>query len=289
MANHTAGSPGAAAGRMTMTGRCDQVTSRASPAAQSAMSMRSRGASRSPAGPPNANISAITASAPTPARASSLSVTRSRRRAGVSGTAIVPPEPTRQGTTRPPLVVCATHGRRHEGAALAERLGVAFTPRPPVEPGPAGLGRDAFVLAARGCDVTLVERDPVVAALLDDGLARARADEATNAIVARMTALEADATTVLGRESSDVVVIDPMHPPRRKSAAVKKEMRVLRARVGTDPDSAHLLAAARQAARERVVVKRPKGAEPLAGLAPSGAVTGRTTRFDIYKGLAQPS
>jgi 16S rRNA (guanine1516-N2)-methyltransferase len=171
------------------------------------------------------------------------------------------------------------------GEALARAVGARRGHRPQVVDATAGLGRDAFVLAARGCDVTLVERDSVVAALLDDGLARARADEATSAIAARMTALEADATTVLGRAPSDVVVIDPMHPPRRKSAAVKKEMRVLRARVGTDPDSDHLLAAARQAARERVVVKRPKGAEPLAGLAPSGAVAGRTTRFDIYKGL----
>ena len=35
---------------------------------------------------------------------------------------------------------------------------------------PAGLGRDAFVLASVGCRVRMLERNPVVAALLDDGL-----------------------------------------------------------------------------------------------------------------------
>jgi 16S rRNA (guanine1516-N2)-methyltransferase len=70
---------------------------------------------------------------------------------------------------------------------------------------------------------------------------------------------------------------------------VKKEMRVLRDWVGPDRDSDALLTAARNAAHERVVVKRPKGAEPLAGLTPSGQITGRSTRFDIYKGLASSS
>lgn len=40
----------------------------------------------------------------------------------------------------------------------------------------AGLGRDAFVLAALGCRVRMVERHPVVAALLDDGLQRGYQD-----------------------------------------------------------------------------------------------------------------
>ena len=38
----------------------------------------------------------------------------------------------------------------------------------------AGLGGDAFLLAALGCTVTAVERSPVLAALIRDGLARAR-------------------------------------------------------------------------------------------------------------------
>ena len=37
----------------------------------------------------------------------------------------------------------------------------------------AGLGRDAFVLASLGCQVTLIERVPAVAALLENGIERA--------------------------------------------------------------------------------------------------------------------
>ena len=39
----------------------------------------------------------------------------------------------------------------------------------------AGLGGDAFVLASLGCSVSMVERQPVVRALLKDGLARSGA------------------------------------------------------------------------------------------------------------------
>ena len=38
----------------------------------------------------------------------------------------------------------------------------------------AGLGRDGFVLASLGASVSMLERHPIVFALLDDGLARAR-------------------------------------------------------------------------------------------------------------------
>ena len=77
-----------------------------------------------------------------------------------------------------------------------------------------------------------------------------------------------------------------MHPPRRKSAAVRKEMRIFRALVGADGDSDRLLPAAIAAARRRVAVKRPRGASPLPGPAPSGSIDGRSTRFDIYAGGA---
>jgi len=172
------------------------------------------------------------------------------------------------------------------GEALARAAGVRRDSPPSVIDATAGLGRDAFVLAALGCEITLVERQPIVAALLRDGLRRAAADPGVHAIAARMHLVEADAREVLRSQTAEVVVVDPMHPPRRKDAAVKKEMRIFRQLVGSDPDAAALLAAALPAARRRVVVKRPCGAEPLEGPPPSGAVEGRSTRFDIYPGGA---
>lgn len=173
--------------------------------------------------------------------------------------------------------------------ALARAAGVRAESRPDVIDATAGLGRDAFVLAALGCEVTLIERQPVVAALLRDGLARALDDEQVRPIVQRMHLRAGDAAEILAQARTDVVLVDPMHPPRRKEAAVKKEMRILRRLVGDDPDADRLLAAALPAAIRRVVVKRPRGAEPLAGPRPSGAVEGRSTRFDIYPGAARPA
>lgn len=63
-----------------------------------------------------------------------------------------------------------------KGQAIAKAAGLNKGATPTVLDGTAGLGRDAFVLASLGCKVQMVERHPVVAALLDDGLARAKQD-----------------------------------------------------------------------------------------------------------------
>lgn len=192
------------------------------------------------------------------------------------------------GPVRAEFVSGRTGWRGRTGAvrdeALARAAGVRRGNPPSVIDATAGLGRDAFVLASLGCDVTLVERHPVVAALLRDGLQRAAADSTTRAICERMHLVEADARTILRTRRADVVLVDPMHPPRRKDAAVRKEMRIFRDLVGTDEDAAELLAAALPAARQRVVVKRPRGADVVRGSQPSGAVEGRSTRFDIHAG-----
>lgn len=150
----------------------------------------------------------------------------------------------------------------------------------------AGLGREAFVLASLGCYVTLLERNPIVHALLADGLQRAQADPEVAAIVARMELHHVDAKQWLAGLSCDaqpdVVCLDPMFPQRHKSALVQKEMQFFHAVVGEDADSAELLGLARKAAKQRVVVKRPLRAPVLAGTAPAFAVTGKTVRYDVY-------
>lgn len=155
----------------------------------------------------------------------------------------------------------------------------------------AGLGRDSFVLASLGANVTMVERNPVVHALLADGLARARQyameqDQELLAIIERMSLRAGSATEVLTSfdeaEQPDVIFLDPMFPERQKSAKVKKEMQAFHVLVGGDEDADQLLAPAREAARYRVVVKRPSHAPVLAEEQPNYALTGKSTRFDIY-------
>ncbi|SNC76100.1 16S rRNA (guanine1516-N2)-methyltransferase [Marinobacter sp. es.048] len=149
----------------------------------------------------------------------------------------------------------------------------------------AGLGQDAFVLASLGCRVTLFERNPVIHALLADGLARAALNVDCAAIVERMRLLEGSSIDWLAQpdtEVADVVYLDPMFPHRDKSALVKKEMQVFRTIVGDDEDSGQLLAAALERARYRVVVKRPRKAPAIEGPEPTTRIEGKSSRYDLY-------
>lgn len=150
----------------------------------------------------------------------------------------------------------------------------------------AGLGRDAMVLAALGCEMTLLERSPIVAALLYDGLQRAYADQTLGQMATRQIRMRhADAQDFMqqaGDAAYDVIYLDPMYPHSRKQALAKKEMRILRAVAGEDDDAADLLTLALKCAAQRVVVKRPPHADPLAGQEPDHALTGNRVRYDVY-------
>ena len=170
---------------------------------------------------------------------------------------------------------------------LARAVGLKGKANPSVLDVTAGLGRDAFVLASLGCRIHLVERSPIVAALLRDGIERALCDPDIGALVhERMLLSMADAQAVMrsldNAERPDVVYLDPMYPVRCKSALVKKEMRLLRCIVGNDEDAPALLATALACARRRVVVKRPHTAVSLIGPRPAVHITTKNTRFDIY-------
>lgn len=181
------------------------------------------------------------------------------------------------------------HRRRFgggRGQPLARAVGLKQGRIPSVLDATAGSGRDAFVLAALGCRVMLVERSPVIAALLEDALARAAADAGTAPVIARMTLVRAEAVECMAALSEadrpDVVYLDPMYPHRTKTALVKKEMRMFRRLVGDDQDSPRLLSGALAVARQRVVVKRPAKAEPVAGPRPTMAIRSPNTRYDVY-------
>lgn len=184
------------------------------------------------------------------------------------------------------------HRRRNPVAAermLAKAVGFKGKPLTVVD-ATAGLGRDAFLLACMGCEVTAVERSPVMAAVLGDGLRRARCDAKLSAMIGRnLRVVESDARDYLqGLSATDrpqVICLDPMFPARSKSALVKKEMRMCRLVTGDDADAGELLDIARSVARSRVVVKRPLKA-PLLGGDPDITYKGTTIRYDIYLPVA---
>lgn len=146
-----------------------------------------------------------------------------------------------------------------------------------------GLGRDAFVLASLGMRVTMIERSPVVAALLDDGLMRL--SDAEPALGARFTLKHGNSASLMQYwkdDTVDAVYLDPMFPHRKKSALVKKEMLLFQQLLGTDDDADALLAPALALAAKRVVVKRPNSAPVLAEKKPDMAITSKKHRFDVY-------
>lgn len=177
--------------------------------------------------------------------------------------------------------------RRHgggRGQALPKALGFRKGVTPDVVDATAGLGRDAFLLASLGARVTLIERNETVHRLLEEAMARAAAESPLHGeIIARMTLILGDAREILPSLKPETVLIDPMHPPRRKSALVKAEMRQLRDLVGSDPDCAELMRVALKVASKRVVLKWPRQAAPLPDLPPpTHQVIGKSTRFDVF-------
>ncbi|MBV1932589.1 MAG: class I SAM-dependent methyltransferase [Porticoccaceae bacterium] len=173
---------------------------------------------------------------------------------------------------------------------LARAVGLSSNFKPTVADLTAGLGRDGFLLASLGAQVSLVERNEVVAALLSDGLLRlqqsAEQDDDLRVISERLSLHRGDSKAWLqsldASHRPDVIYLDPMFPDRSKSAKVKKEMAVFPGLVGSDDDADELLALALNTACYRVVVKRPRRAPPLGGIKPGFSMEGKTTRFDIH-------
>lgn len=166
--------------------------------------------------------------------------------------------------------------------ALARAISMKPKENPTIIDATAGLGRDSFVLATLGYQVTMLEKSPLIFALLDDALQRARASSPDNACH-RLTLIHADALDWLPANTTtskpDVIYLDPMFPERRKSASVKKEMQILNDILGHDDDIKELLTISLACAGKRVVVKRPRLAVNEHA---DFSLPGNSTRFDVY-------
>lgn len=149
-----------------------------------------------------------------------------------------------------------------------------------------GMGVDAMALARKGACVDIVEREPILWALLKDLVRRVG--------VADVTATLADSAQLLaGGELFDVIYLDPMFPARRKKALPGKRMQYLgalladsdgEAEPAAEPFDLSLVRLARKHARSRVVLKR-RLKDPVA-LAPDWSLKGRSVRYDVFRGLA---
>ena len=150
----------------------------------------------------------------------------------------------------------------------------------------AGWCVDAAHLARCGFTVTAVERNAIVAAMLNAAHAACK----NRALKRNLCIVHADSVAYLRAQKTppDVVYIDPMYPPQSKSAAAKKPLALLRMLVEPADDNAELFAEAMSIARQRVIIKRPPKAQPMQP-GKVGEVTGKLVRFDIYKPTATES
>jgi 16S rRNA (guanine1516-N2)-methyltransferase len=169
--------------------------------------------------------------------------------------------------------------------ALARACGLKQGSKVRIVDATGGLLRDSFILAALGFEVTVLERSPIVFALLEDAIKR---EKNTNSISNRINIIQNDAIFWLKErqleERPDIIYLDPMFQRRSKTAASRHEMVIFHEIVGDDSDAVTLLNTALDIAKKRVVVKRPRLAEPLQGnKKPFRTLTGKSCRFDIYQ------
>ncbi|MEN8820652.1 MAG: class I SAM-dependent methyltransferase [Abyssibacter sp.] len=172
-------------------------------------------------------------------------------------------------------------GRRQP---LARACGLGRIEAPHILDATAGYGRDAFVLAALGAEVTLCERLAPLAASLAAGHAQALANPATRDVAARMTLAACDSRALLQQRALvfDVIYLDPMYAAPGQKALAKAPMEALRHLTEGDPDAGELAGLAWEHAKRRVVIKRSPKAPTLLDRKPSFVLKSNRVRYDIY-------
>lgn len=162
----------------------------------------------------------------------------------------------------------------------------------------AGLGHDALLLAWLGAKVTLIERHPVLFALLQDAFVTASQHPVLTSVMQRINLIHTDGADYLQNciqqnAQTDIVYLDPMFPKSahkavKKQAQVKKEMQILHRLLFikheevTEDDLGEYLLPVAQRVAPRVIVKRPRHALPLTQQKPQHQWLGDACRFDGY-------
>ncbi len=166
---------------------------------------------------------------------------------------------------------------------IAKAIGCKSHYRPKVLDATAGMGRDSFIMAMLGCEVIMQERNFAIYHLLENALTRLKAHSSFKSdVIDRLSLYQKNSLQSQVSQKIDVVYLDPMFPERKKSALVKKEMRLFKRVAGEDPDAEQLLFNALKSEVNRVVVKRPKGAPSLAKRKSSHEILAKKFRYDVY-------
>lgn len=139
----------------------------------------------------------------------------------------------------------------------------------------AGFGKDSYLMSLTGSKIMAYESNPLMFALLKDGLKRT---EVNNIVLCNT-----DALRDLKSTDCEVIYIDPMYPLTKKSAKNNKHMSFLQVFVGHQGDMVEeLFTQAQLSKAKKIVIKRPVKAGFVLGKKPTSQIIGKSARFDIY-------
>lgn len=139
----------------------------------------------------------------------------------------------------------------------------------------AGFGKDSYLLSLTGCQITAYESNPLMIALLKDGLNRADIDN--------ISLREKDALREIKTTLCQVIYIDPMYPGTKKTAKNNKHMMFLQTFVGHQTEMAEeLFTQALLSKAKKIVIKRPVKTGFVLDRKPTSQIIGKAARFDIY-------
>lgn len=160
---------------------------------------------------------------------------------------------------------------------FARAIGIKGSFKPKVVDLTAGLLGDSLLFLAAGCEVTAVERNPLIAFIIQSAIKNAR-----HPLLEKFHFQMMDAKEILKSSPAvDVIYFDPMFEDANHKASPKKEMRIFRTLLAGDADAEEVLALALGTGIKRVVVKRPRLSKELLNLRPV-RMEGKSTRYDVY-------
>ncbi|CAL4325731.1 Ribosomal RNA small subunit methyltransferase J [Buchnera aphidicola (Eriosoma lanigerum)] len=168
---------------------------------------------------------------------------------------------------------------------IAKAVGIKKNYFPNILDVTAGLGKDAFILASLGCQVLMLEHNPILAILLANGLDRGFQDpEIGTWLKKRLSLIYTSSEYFLlhTKIKPNVIYLDPMFPKKTKTAKSKKDIHLIKSIVSKQKNTNLLLTLSRLLAENRVVVKRPINAPFLNNMITYSTIKTKNYRFDIY-------
>jgi len=152
-----------------------------------------------------------------------------------------------------------------------------------------GIGLDAFFFAYMGMNVVILERDPMIFTLLQDGYHRGMQFDGLKDILERMNIINISMEEYLenlGDSSKpNVIFLDPTYPSTKGkfSPFIKTTLRIIRFLVGPSSSTSSLLDISKKYAIEKVVLKLRLGDKAIETDGIIKVFKSRTESFYVYE------